>query len=67
MRDVQVRDVPMQDVPMRDVLALVGRTGDVRTGERTRKLRKRCHTPACFSLFPFSSPLPFFPSRFAPS
>ena len=38
---------------MRDVLTLGGRTGDVRTGEGTRKLRKRCHTPACFSLFPF--------------
>ena len=40
-------------VPMRDVPALVGRTGYVHTRERTRKLRKRCHTPACFSLFPF--------------
>ena len=43
----------MRDVPMRDVPALVVRTDNVRTRERTRKLRKRCHTPACFSLFPF--------------
>ena len=53
MRHVPMRHVPMRDVPMRDVPALVGRTGDVRTGERTPRLRKRCHTPACFSLFPF--------------
>ena len=60
MRDVRVRDVPMRDVP-----ALVGRTGDVRTGERTRKLRKRCHTPARFSLFPFCFlSLIFSPSSF---
>ena len=50
---------------MRDVPALVGRTGDVPTRERTRKLRKRCHTPACFSLFPFCFlSLVFSPSSF---
>ena len=60
MQDVRVRDVPMRDVP-----ALVGRAGDVRTGERTRKLRERCHTPACFSLFPFCFlSLVFSPSFF---
>ena len=48
MRDVRVRDVPMRDVP-----TPVGRTGDVRTRESTRKQRKRCHTPACFPLLSF--------------
>ena len=44
-----------------------GRTCDVRTGERTRKLRKRCHTPASFSLFSFLFLLSRLPFLFFPS
>ena len=48
MRDVRVRDVPMRDVP-----ALVGRTGDVRTGEKDTHTEKTLSHPCLFSLFPF--------------
>ena len=48
MRNVPVRDVLVRDVPALDLY--------VHTSERTRKLRKRCHAPVCFFLFPF----PFF-------
>ena len=52
MRDVRVRDVPMRDVPMRDVPALVGHTGDVRTGGKDAHAEKTlshlCLFPFCF-------------------
>ena len=48
MRDVRVRDVPMRDVP-----ALVGRTGDVRTGGKDTHTEKTLSHPCLFSLFPF--------------
>ena len=43
MRDVRVRDVP----------ALVGRTGDVRTGGKNAQAEKTLSHPCLFSLFPF--------------
>ena len=65
MRDGRVRDAPMRDMP-----ALVGRTGDVRTGERTRKLSHPCLFLFVSFLFPLSCLLPAFlsfSSRFASS
>ena len=67
MRDVRVRDVPMRDVP-----ALVGRTGDVRTGREDAHAEKTlshlCLFPFVSFLFPLSCRRPLFllfSSRFA--